>query len=73
MCNRLFLNDIILFNYCAEMKITFSDGHLGVSRGAYPQSYPQNLWVSGFLFCGKSLRAYAKILSSIGRQAFEPA
>jgi hypothetical protein len=71
--NTLFLNNIILFKYCTEMKITLPDGHLGVSGGAYSQSYPQNLWVMNFLFHSNSLRAYAKVFSSIGWQAPEPA
>ena len=71
--NSLFLKCLILFKYCTEMKITLPDGHLGIPRGAYSQSYPQNLWVMNFLFRSKSLRAYAKTFSSIGRQAFEPA
>ena len=71
--NQLFLNNIILFKYCAEMKITLPDGHLGVLPGAYSQSYPQNLWVSHFLFYSNQLKAYAKIFSSICRQAFDPA
>jgi hypothetical protein len=69
----LFMNDIILFNYCAETKITLSDGHLGVLRKAYSQSYPQNLWVRSFCFYSNKLRPYAKVLSSIGGQASEPA
>lgn len=71
--NILFLNGFILFNYCTEMKMALSDGHLGGFQRAYSQSYPQNLWVSIFPFCSNSLRAYAKNLSSIGRQAFERA
>ena len=71
--NILFLNDVILFNYCAGMKMTLSDGHLGDFSHAYSQSYPQNLWVSIFPFCSNGLMAYAKYLSSIGRQAFERA
>jgi hypothetical protein len=69
----LFLNDIILFKYCTEMKIALPDGHLGDLPEAYPQSYPQNLWVSCFLFRSNSLKPYAKTFSSIGRQAFESA
>jgi hypothetical protein len=69
----LFIKCLILFKYCTEMKITLPDGHLGIPRGAYSQSYPQNLWVMYFLFSSNSLRAYAKTFSSIGRQAFEPA
>jgi len=71
--NSLFLNDVILFKYCTEMKITLSDGHLGISCGPYPQSYPQNLWVRHFPFRSNNLRAYVKTLSSIVRQATEPA
>jgi hypothetical protein len=71
--NQLFLNSIILFNYCTNMKITLPDGHLGAAGRAYSQSYPQNLWVSIFLFCSNGLKAYAKTFSSIGRQAPEPA
>jgi hypothetical protein len=71
-CKTLFFNDIILFKYWAKKGIALSDGHLGVFRGAYSQSYPQNLWVSSFRFCSKSLRAYTKILSSIDGQASEP-
>jgi len=52
--NLLFLNDVILFKYCTEMEITLSDGHLGGFPDAYSQSYPQNLWVSNFLFCSKA-------------------
>ena len=69
----LFLKCLILFKYCTEMKITLPDGHLGIPGGAYSQSYPQILWVMNFLFCSKSLKAYAKTVSSIGRQAIEPA
>ena len=72
-CKQLFLKCIILFKYCTEMKIALSDGHLGVPGGAYSQSYPQNLWVMNFLFYSNTLRAYAKVFSSIGRQAPEPA
>jgi hypothetical protein len=53
------------------MKITLPDGHLGIFVGAYSQSYPQNLWVSHFLFCSKALRVYLNILSSIDPQASE--
>lgn len=67
----LFLNDIMLFKYCTEVTITLPDGHLGGLPAAYSQSYPQNLWVSPFLFYGKGLRTYAKAFSSIGRQASE--
>jgi hypothetical protein len=69
----LFLKCLILFKYCTEMKITLPDGHLGISGGAYSQSYPQNLWVMNFLFYSNKLRAYAKVFSSIGRQATDPA
>jgi hypothetical protein len=69
----LFLKCLILFKYCTEMKITLPDGHLGIPGGAYSQSYPQNLWVINFLFYSNKLRAYAKVFSSIGRQASEPA
>ena len=69
--NMLFLNSFILFKYCTEMKITLSDGHLGVFVGAYSQSYPQNLWVSYFLFHSKALSAYVNTLSSIDTQASE--
>jgi hypothetical protein len=69
--NTLFLNNIILFKYCTEIKMALPDGHLGVSRGAYTQSYPQNLWVSIFFFSSNSLRAYAKTFSNIARQAPE--
>ncbi len=72
-CNALFLKCIILFKYCTEMKIALPDGHLGIPGGAYSQSYPQNLWVMNFLFHSNTLRAYAKVFSSIGRQAPEPA
>jgi hypothetical protein len=72
-CNSLFFHTIILFNYWAETAIALSDRNLGAWRGAYSQSYPQNLWVSSFRFCGKSLKAYAKTLSSIDGQASEPA
>ncbi|MDP1610116.1 MAG: hypothetical protein Q8M11_03595 [Sulfuritalea sp.] len=71
--NILFLNSVILFKYCTEMKMPLPDGHLGVSGKAYPQSYPQNLWVSGFSFYSNSLRLNAKVLSSIVCQAVEPA
>jgi hypothetical protein len=67
------LNDIILFKYCTEMKIALPDGHLGFLRGPYSQSYPQNLWVSQFLFYSNGLRAYAKVYSNIDRQASDPA
>ena len=69
----LFLKCLILFKYCTEVKIALPDGHLGISGGAYSQSYPQNLWVMNFLFHSNKLRAYAKVFSSIGRQASEPA
>ena len=72
-CNMLFINNFILFKYCTEIKMALPDGHLGISNLAYTQSYPQNLWVSIFLFCSNGLRPYAKILSSIDRQPFEPA
>jgi hypothetical protein len=55
------------------MKIALPDGYLGIPGGAYSQSYPQNLWVMNFLFYSNTLRAYAKVFSSIGRQAPEPA
>ena len=71
LCNTLFLNKFILFKYCAEMKITLSDGHLGIFIDAYSQSYPQNLWVSYFLFPSKTLSAYVNTLSSIDAQAIE--
>ena len=71
--NLLFLNDVILFKYCTETGMPLPGGHLGGFPGAYSQSYPQNLWVSHFLFCSNQLRAYAKIFSSICRQAFDPA
>jgi hypothetical protein len=54
------------------MKIIFPDRHLGFAPGAYAQSYPQILWVNNFLFSGKVLTGYAKIFSSISRQAYEP-
>jgi hypothetical protein len=69
----LFLYNIILFKYCTEMKIALSDGHLGISSVAYPQSYPQILWVSHFPFCGNSLWDCMEALSSIVCQASEPA
>jgi hypothetical protein len=69
--NVLFLNNIMLFNYCAEVTIALPDGNLGNFPAAYSQSYPQNLWVSHFVFCSNGLRAYAKTFSSIGRQAYE--
>jgi hypothetical protein len=72
-CNSLIFNCLILFKYCTEMKIALSDGHLGFSLNPYSQSYPQNLWVSSFLFYSNSLRAYAKVFSSIDRQASDPA
>lgn len=71
MRNILLLNDIILFNFCATSEITLPDGHLGASRDAYSQSYPQILWVRHFLMFSNELRAYAKVKSSIVRQAAE--
>jgi hypothetical protein len=71
--NQLFLNSIILFNYCTNMKITLPDGHLGATGRAYPQSYPQILWVSLFTFSSNSLSALGEVISKIHRQAFEPA
>jgi hypothetical protein len=69
----LFLNKKILLKYCTEMKIAKPDGNLGVRRGAYPQSYPQILWVSLFTFSSNSLSALGEVISKIHRQAFEPA
>jgi hypothetical protein len=67
------MNNIILFKYCTEMKRPLPDGHLGFLACPYSQSYPQNLWVSHFLIRSNELKAYAKILSSIDPQAFDPA
>jgi hypothetical protein len=71
--NKLFLNNIILFKYCTATGIALPDGYLGIPRGPYSQSYPQKLWVSIFVFCSKMLKANSDALSSIGRQATEPA
>ena len=67
--NLLLLNDIMLFKYCAEVTIALPDGHLGAFPDAYSQSYPQNLWVSNFVFYSKGLRGCAENFSSIGGQA----
>ena len=67
----LLLNNIILFNFCAKKGIALPDGDLDVLRGAYSQSYPQILWVRHFLMFSNDLRAYAKVHSSIARQASE--
>ena len=72
MFKQLFLNDIILFKYCAEAGIALPDGYLGILREPYSQSYPQNLWVSIFVFCSNVLKANFDALSSIARQATEP-
>jgi hypothetical protein len=72
-CNYMFLNNVILFKYCAEIKMPLSDGHLDGFDEAYSQSYPQNLWVSNLLFGSNKLIDYAKVSSSIGRQASESA
>ena len=69
--NTLFLRDIILVNFCAEVAVALPGGCHGVLWGAYSQSYPQNLWVRHFLLSGNYLRPYAKTLSSIGRQPFD--
>ena len=55
------------------MKIARPGGNLGVRRGAYPQSYPQILWVSPFVFSARYLSAFGKVISKILRQASEPA
>ena len=69
--SALFLNIIIMFKYCTMMKKPFSHCHLAIVQRAYPQSYPQILWVSHFLFFSNDLCAKFKAKSSIHCQAID--